>query len=64
MRTITCDLCDYKATWETFEDWMKALKPHYMSAHLDVINDPNNWKEEMEKWMVDNRKRFEKNKAN
>jgi len=43
---------------------MKALKPHYMSAHLDVINDPNNWKEEMEKWMVDNRKRFEKNKAN
>lgn len=40
---------------ETFEDWMSALRPHYMQAHADVMYDPGNGREQMEKWMADNR---------
>ena len=59
MKTLTCDLCDHEASGETFEEWMEALKPHYMKAHADVINDPTKGKGDMEKWMVENRARFE-----
>jgi hypothetical protein len=38
---------------------MNALQPHYMEAHADVMRDPKNGKEEMEKWMVDNKANFE-----
>ena len=33
MKTLKCDLCDQVAQGETFEEWMNALKPHYMEAH-------------------------------
>lgn len=59
MKTLTCDLCEHEAQGETFEAWMEALKPHYMQAHADVMNDPKNGKEEMMKWMEENKKRFE-----
>jgi hypothetical protein len=61
MKTLKCDLCEYTAEGETFEDWMNALRPHYMEAHADVMNDPthSHTKEDMEKWMADNRVRFE-----
>ena len=39
MKTLSCDLCEHKANGETFADWMNALKPHYMEAHSDVMND-------------------------
>jgi hypothetical protein len=59
MKTLKCDLCEATVQGETFEEWMNALKPHYMQDHLDVIQDPKNGKEEMAKWMVENKARFE-----
>lgn len=59
MKTLTCDLCEFAAQGETFEDWMKALAPHYMEAHADVMKDPNNSEEERERWMAENRARFD-----
>ena len=59
MKTLKCDLCDHEAQGESFEDWMKALAPHYMEAHADVMNDPRNGEEEQKKWMAVNRERFE-----
>ena len=58
MKTLKCDLCDHMGQGETFEAWMEALKPHYMEAHADVMKDPSKGKEEMMKWMEDNKKRF------
>ena len=59
MKTLKCDLCDHLAQGETFEDWMNNLKPHYLEAHSDVMNDPKNGPEEMKKWMQVNKERFE-----
>ena len=59
MKTLKCDLCEVTAKGETFETWMKALMPHYMKTHADVMNDPKNGKKEQQKWMVDNKARFE-----
>ncbi len=59
MKTLKCDLCDHEAQGETFDDWMKALAPHYMAAHADVMKDPKNGPEEQKKWMAENRKRFD-----
>jgi hypothetical protein len=33
-----------------------------MQAHADVMKDPKNGKEEQQKWMVDNKARFEATK--
>jgi len=57
MKTLKCDLCDHEAQGETFEDWMNALKPHYGEAHAEVMKNSN--KEDMGKWMVENKARFE-----
>ena len=59
MKSLKCDLCDLVAEGETFEAWMKALVPHYMQAHADVMNDPNNGEEERARWMAENKARFE-----
>jgi len=58
VKILSCDLCDFEAQGETFEDWMQALAPHYMQAHADVMNDPRNGEAERAKWMTDNRARF------
>ena len=39
MKSLKCDLCDHVAEGETFEDWMTALRPHYLEAHADVMQD-------------------------
>lgn len=59
MKTLTCDLCEVAVQGETFEEWMNALKPHYFEAHADVMKDSTKTKEDMEKWMVENKARFE-----
>ena len=59
MKTMKCDLCDFEAQGETFEEWMEALKPHYMEAHADVMSDPTKGKEDMMKWMQENKARFD-----
>ena len=38
---------------------MKALMPHYMEAHADVMKDPSKGEEERMQWMADNRARFD-----
>ncbi len=57
MKTLTCDLCEVTAQGETFEVWMKALMPHYMEAHADVMKTSS--KEEQQKWMIENKARFD-----
>ncbi len=59
MKTLQCDLCAHTAEGETFEEWMKALMPHYMEAHADVMNDTTKTSEDREKWMMENKARFE-----
>lgn len=59
MKTLKCDLCKVTAKGETFEEWMKALLPHYQKDHSEVMNDPRKTKKDMEKWMVENKARFE-----
>ena len=59
MKTVKCDLCDATAQGETFEEWMNALKPHYGTAHADVMNDPSKTQEDMMKSMVENKARFD-----
>lgn len=57
MKTLKCDLCDATAEGETFEMWMKALMPHYMQAHVEVMKTST--PEDQQKWMVENKARFE-----
>lgn len=59
MKTMKCDLCEHEASGETFEDWMMALMPHYQTAHADVMNDSSKTKEDMEKWMAENKVSFD-----
>ncbi len=58
MKTLKCDLCEVTAHGETFEEWMKALRPHYGEAHAEAM-DPSHTKADMEKWMAENKARFE-----
>ncbi len=59
MKTMKCDLCDVIAQGETFEEWMKALHPHYKEAHADVINNPDMKPEDHENWMKENKAKFD-----
>ncbi len=59
MKSLKCDMCEYEAEGETFEAWMETLKPHYGEAHLEVMSDSSKTKEDMEKWMDENKMRFE-----
>lgn len=59
MKTLKCDLCEVTAQGETFEQWMQNLMPHYTHAHADVMNDPSKTKADQEKWMIENKARFE-----
>ena len=59
MKTLKCDLCEHEAAGETFEAWMEALKPHYFTAHPEVMQDSSKAKEDMMKWMAENKARFE-----
>ncbi len=59
MKKLTCDLCDHEASGETFEDWMKALMPHYMEAHAEVMSDSTKSADDRDRWMEENRARFD-----
>ena len=65
MKTLKCDLCEHEAQGETFEEWMNALRPHYMEAHADIMNDPSHdhGQEKMKKWMADNKARLTQRKV-
>ena len=64
MKTLKCDLCEATAQGETFEEWMKALMPHYMQAHADAMKSKSDLsdeekKTEQQKWMTENKARFD-----
>lgn len=59
MKTLTCDLCEATAQGETFEQWMQNLMPHYMQAHAEVMNDSSKTQADRQKWMEENKARFE-----
>lgn len=59
MKVLTCDLCDYEAQGNTFEEWMQALHPHYVEKHADVMSNAAHTEEDMKRWMQDNKKRFD-----
>ncbi len=59
MKTLKCDMCEVTAKGETFETWMEALKSHYMTAHPEVMSDTSKTMDDMQKWMVENKARFE-----
>jgi hypothetical protein len=59
MKTLQCDLCEVTAVGETFEAWMEALKPYYAEAHADVMTNSSHTQQDMEKWMSENRARFD-----
>ena len=59
MKTLKCDMCEVTSEGETFDAWMKALQGHYMAAHPEVMSDTSKTKDDMEKWMVDNKARFD-----
>lgn len=58
MKILKCDLCDVTAEGDSFESWMKALMPHYMQAHADIMNDPTKTDSDHQKWMIENKARF------
>lgn len=59
MKTQSCDLCDVTVSGESFEDWMNALRPHYMEAHADIMSDSTKTEEDMKNWMIENKARFD-----
>ncbi len=64
MKTLQCDKCEVTAEGETFEAWMEALKPHYMTAHIDEMKKHMDKSEEEQKklmgeWMEENKVRYE-----
>jgi hypothetical protein len=59
MKTLKCDLCEATAQGATFEEWMSALRPHYVEAHADVVGDSSRGQKEMVQWMADNKARFD-----
>lgn len=59
MKTLKCDLCEHTEQAATFEDWMKALMPHYKTAHADVMADSSKTKEDGMRWMAENKARFD-----
>ena len=59
MKTLKCDLCHATVAGDTFEEWMMALQPHYRDAHADVMSDPSHGKQDRERWMVENKARFD-----
>lgn len=60
MKILPCDLCDQAFPAETFEEWMQAMMPHYMTEHAAVMEaNKNKTKEEHDKWMEVNQARFD-----
>ncbi len=38
---------------------MQALRPHYMEAHADVMNDAGKTEADMMNWMAENKAKFD-----
>jgi len=49
MKTLKCDLRNETASGESFEEWMKALYPHYEKAHPEVMSNSSKTKADGER---------------
>lgn len=47
MKTITCLDCEEQFSGETKEEVMKAMMPHYMEVHKDVMDAGNEEKKQV-----------------
>ncbi len=52
-------MCEVTAQGETFDEWMRALQPHYMEAHPEVMKESDHSEADAAKWMAENKARFE-----
>ncbi len=60
MKSLKCDMCEFKAEGETFDEWFKAMQTHYMTAHADLMKEMmGKPKEEGEKWMAEAKAKFD-----
>ena len=57
MKTITCIDCDKQFSGETKEEAMKAMHPHYMEDHKDVMANAN--EENKKEWFAELDRRWE-----
>ena len=73
MKTLKCDICEFETQGATFEEWVNILKPHYGQAHMDIMQSKAHLSDEqkieqkmaeMQKWMSDNKARFEAQSEN
>lgn len=61
MKSLKCDLCEFKAQGETFDDWFKAMLAHYTAQHADwmkAMAGKPGAKEEQEKWLAEAKAKF------
>jgi hypothetical protein len=62
MKSLKCDICEFEAQGETFDDWFKAMRAHYSAEHADwmkAMAGKPEAKEEGEKWMAKARAKFD-----
>ena len=57
MKIITCIDCEEKFTGNTQEEVMKAMMPHYGSAHKDIME--RGTEEGKREWFLEFNKRWE-----
>lgn len=60
MKSLKCDLCQFEARGETFDDWFKAMHAHWEAMHADIMAEKQKTgtKEEGEKWMAEAKAKF------
>ena len=60
MKTLSCDLCSRTFTAQTFDDWFKQMRGHYMADHAEFMAAAaTKSKAEGEQWMAAAKARFE-----
>jgi len=62
MKSLKCDLCEFSAQGETFDQWFNNMHDHYAQAHADWVEEMRKkpgTKEEGEKWMADSKAKFD-----
>lgn len=57
MKTITCIDCDEQFLGETPEEVQKAMMPHYMEQHKDVMEAGDDTK--MKAWFAEFQRRWD-----
>ena len=60
MKKLKCEICDFEGRGETFDEWFEGMHKHYQTAHADIMKEMmDKPKEEMDKWMVEARAKFD-----